>query len=628
MAPSRRLDSWKEIADYLRRDVRTAIRWEKEKGLPVHRIPGGSRHSVFAFANEIDDWMSGQDRELAHEVQAAVRLQPREHHGDGEPHGSLRTETLKTGIDTLEEDYGATSTSVSASPLSTSEAPFPGPLPFRFPRSRVAYLVVWAFAFCVGALLVGFTIRKIRAPNNPGPPIRSVAVLPLQNLSGDSSQDYLADGITEALITDLAQIHALRVISRTSIVGYKGTTKKLPEIARELSVDAVVEGSVARSGNEVRVTAQLVEAPSDTHLWAQTYQANARDLLDLQTRVARAIVQQVGVTLTPQERRRFNTVYLVNPEAHETYLLGRYYWNQRTPEAMLKSLELYEKAIRIDPTSAEAYGAMASAYITLFASDQFLPPRELEAKARAAAEKAISLDDTLAEPHAALAVAKAAEDYDWKGSDEEFQRAFELDPNYASAYHWYGYMLMYRGRVEEAYAEVQKGYRLDPLNPALMNAVTAVLEVSGKYQEALQQARKQLELDPHSYYAHWAMGDIYTCMGKYDDAVATYRSTLAITPGNPGIVARLCYALGMERHSTEALQRWHEVEQSHKGKYVSHTLGSWVYAGVGDRPRALQELEQAYQERSIGVLMLKDPHFDSLRSEPRFQEIAKRAGLD
>jgi tetratricopeptide (TPR) repeat protein len=226
------------------------------------------------------------------------------------------------------------------------------------------------------------------------------------------------------------------------------------------------------------------------------------------------------------------------------------------------------------------------------------------------------------------AVVKAAEDYDWRGSDAEFQRAFELDSNYASAHHWYGYMLMYRGQAVEASAEIQKGYRLDPLNPALMNAVTAVLEVSGKYQEALLQARKQLKLDPHSYYAHWAMGDIYTSMGKYDDAVASYRSTLAITPGNPGIVARLSYALGMEGHRTDALKLLSEVEQSHKGKYLSPALESWVYAGLGDRPRALQELDRAYRDRSIGVLMLRDPHFDSLRSEPRFKEIAKRAGLD
>ncbi len=627
MAPSRRLDSWKEIADYLRRDVRTAIRWEKEKGLPVHRIPGGSRHSVFAFANEIDNWMSGQDREFAHAVQGAVRQQPAAYSNDHARDGSVRTDTVRVGIETLEEEYGAGSTSVSNPRLAAPERASSAPIPHQFLHFRPAHLALAALALgVISLLIVGFTVRR-RAPSTPRASIHSVAVLPFQNLSGDASQEYLADGITEALLTDLAQIHALRVISRTSVVGYKGTTKKLPEIARELSVDAVVEGSVARSGNEVRVTAQLVEARSDTHLWAQTYEAHARDLLDMQTRVARAIAGQVRVDLTPQERRRLETVYLVRPEAHEDYLLGRYYWNQRTPDSMGKSLELYEKAVRIDPNSAEAYAAMASDYVTMLASDQF-PAREWEARARGAAEKAISLNDTLAEPHAALGIVKAVEDYDWKGSDAEFQRALDLDPNYASAHHWYGYMLMYRGHAAQASEEVQEAYRLDPLNPSIMTAFIGPLEFGGKHEEALRQVRKQIELDPHSFYANSAMGDIYTNLGKYDDAIAAYRETLTITPGNFAIVARLCYALGRAGRRREALQLLHEAEQNHKGKYLSHALESWAYAGVGDKPRALQELEEAYQDRSIGVLMLADAHFDSLRSEARFKQIAKQAGLD
>lgn len=264
--------------------------------------------------------------------------------------------------------------------------------------------------------------------------IRSVAVLPFQNLSRDSSQEYLADGITETLITDLAQVRALRVISRTSSSSYKGTTKKLPEIARELDVDAVVEGSVIRVGDRVRVSAQLIEASSDTHLWAHSYDGRLRDLLDLQSRVAQAIVQQVGVKLTSREQERIRTVRLVDPQAYEAYLLGRYHWNKRTPAAISKSLELFERATRIDQNAAEAYAAAACAYVTLLPGDNF-PPREIEAKGRAAAEKAISLDDALAEPHAALGVIKAAAEYDWTGSEAEFQNAFDRDPNNATAHH-------------------------------------------------------------------------------------------------------------------------------------------------------------------------------------------------
>jgi adenylate cyclase len=463
-------------------------------------------------------------------------------------------------------------------------------------------------------------------PHTPASQIRSVAVLPFQNLSGDSSQEYLADGITEALITDLAQIHALRVISRTSAWSYKGTTKKLPEIARELNVEAVVEGSVVRAGDRVRVSAQLIDASSDTHLWAQSYDANMHDLLDLQSRVAQAIVQQVGVKLTSQEQLRIRSVRLVNSEAYEAYLLGRYYWNKRTPADIQKGLELLDEATRIDSNAAEAYAAMASAYVTLLASENF-PPREMAAKARAAAERAISLDDALAEPHAALGVVKAAEAYDWVGCDAEFQKAFALDSNFASAHHWYGYMLMYRGRVTEAYEQLQKAARLDPLNAAIMVAVAGPLNFSGRYREALQQVRKQLALDPHSYYALWGLGQVYIHMDKFDEAASAYREALALTPGNPFVLALLCHALGLGGHRSEALGLLRELQRSRKGKYLSAGLECWAYLGLGDKARALERFEKAYEDRSLIPLFLRDTPYDFLRSEPRFQAIAKAIGL-
>jgi TolB-like protein/Flp pilus assembly protein TadD len=517
--------------------------------------------------------------------------------------------------------YAASFTVVAPTDLLGSVSAVPIP---QFRHRRHVYIALAALAFCVSALLVvRFAINRRQAAAFP---IHSVAVLPFQNLSGDPSQDYLADGITEDLVTDLAQIHALRVISRTSAWSYKGTTKKLSEIARELNVDAIVEGSVERSGDRVRITAQLISAPSDTHLWAQAYDGSMRDLLDLQSRVARTIVQQVGVNLTAQENLRIRTVHLINPEAHEAYLLGRYYWNQRTPAAITKSLDLFDKATRVDPNSAEAYAAMASAYVALLASDNF-PPRQLEAKVRTAAEKAISLDDSLAEPHAALGLVKAAEEYDWAGCDKEFQKAFERDPNYAPAHHWYGYMLMYRGRAAEAYEELQKALRLDPVNPVIMVALDGPLQHMGRDREALQQVLKQLEIDPHFYYALWGMGDLYTKMGKYDDAISAYRQALRITPGNPAVIARLCYALAKEGHRSEALQLLRKLEQSRKGAYVSGGLESWAYTGLGDKPRALQALEKAYRDRSIAALMLREHFYDSLRSEPRFEAIAKATGL-
>jgi TolB-like protein len=361
-------------------------------------------------------------------------------------------------------------------------------------------------------------------------PIRSVAVLPFQNLSADASQEYLADGLTEALISDLAQVRALRVISRTSTWTYKGTSRNLPQIARELNVDAVVEGSVVRAGDRVRVCAELIDAASDTHLWAQSYDAEVRDLLALQKRVVQTIVQQVGVQLTSWEQMRIGRVRLINPDAYEAYLLGRYHWNKRTPAAMDKSLELFDTATRIDPNAAEAYAAAASAYMTLLASENF-PPRESEAKARAAAEKAISLDDALAEPHAVLCVIKAAEEYDWPGSDEEFEKAVERDPNFATAHHWHGYMLMVRGMVNEAYEEMRKALRLDPLNVTIRIAMAGPLNYSGRYEEALQQTRKQFELEPQSFYALCGAAECYSNMDRFDEAKAAYQDALVVSPG-------------------------------------------------------------------------------------------------
>jgi TolB-like protein/DNA-binding winged helix-turn-helix (wHTH) protein/Tfp pilus assembly protein PilF len=488
--------------------------------------------------------------------------------------------------------------------------------------------------FISGALVIVAIIALVAIRHRPSRTvlprqIHSVAVLPLRNLSGDPSQDYLADGLTEALITDLAQIRAMRVISRTSVMAYKNPQKKLPEIARELNVDGVVEGSVIRAGDRVQITAQLVDATTDTHLWAKTFEGTMRDLLGLQAQAAQTIAQAVRVTLTPDEKLRLAAVHLMNPEAHELYLQGRYLWNQRAPAAMLKSLVFYENATKIDPRAAEAYAAMASVYITQLGSDQLFSLRQLEAKARAAANKALSIDEALAEPHAALALVKAAEEYGWKGSDAEFQRAFELDPNYATAHHWYAFMLLARGRYLQAYEEVQKAMQLDPLNQAEIGALAAALFGLKKHDLAMARTRKFLELEPTSYFGHWALADLFAASKKYDDAIAAYQETLRITPHNPGIVARLGYVLAMAGRSREARQQLQEIELAPKSAYSSGGLRAFVHIGLGERNRAIELLQKDYEQRSIGALMLVfDFHFDLLRSDPRFEALVRKIGLD
>ena len=457
-------------------------------------------------------------------------------------------------------------------------------------------------------------------------PIRSVAVLPFQNLSGDPSQEYLADGITETLITDLAQIRALRVISRTSAWTYKGTTKNLPQIARELNVDTVVEGSMMRSGNRIRVCAQLIDAGSDTHLWAQGYDIEMRDLLSLQSSVAQAIVQEVRVQLTPRERLRIGMVRLADPAAHDAYLLGRYHWNKRTSQAIDRAIELFEKARGIDPNAAEAYVGLASAYVILIVADR-APGRTLAAKGFSAAEKAIALDDALAEPHAALGVMKAVAEYDWAACDAEFEKAFERDCNNATAHHWYGYMLMYRGRTAEASRELEAAARLDPLNPTIMVAVGTPLLYSGKYEQCLQQYRKQLELDPRFFHALWGLGEVYLNIGEFDNAARAYREALAVSPRSPFNVAKLCYALAKGGHREEAIVLLRKLEEGLEGDYVSPGVMAIAYAGFDDTSRTLAALEHAYESRSFTMLILREVYFNSLRSEPKFQAIGRATGL-
>lgn len=498
------------------------------------------------------------------------------------------------------------------------------------PRPRASQLRLLIAGSCVLALLVaGFVLLgKVRLLSSAPRRIHSVAVLPLQNLSGDPSQEYLADGLTEALVTDLAQVRSLRVISRTSIMTYKGTKKKLPEIARELNVDAVVEGSVMRSGDQVQVTAQLIEAPTDTHLWAETYEGSQRDLLVMQNRMAQAIVQQVRVALTPEEKLRLTKVHLVSPESHEDYLQGRYFWNRRTPAALLSSLELYEKATKADPNSAEAYAAMATVYGTMVATDQF-PPQEMEGKAKAAALKALSLNETLAEPHAVMGYMKAVGDYDWNGSFAELERAIELDPSYALAHHWYGYMLECRGRFDDALREVHKAQELDPLNLAEQESPAQVLYWSRKYDDCIAVSRKTLELDPNFFYAHMFMGDCLEQLTRYDEAISELQETLRITPKNTAVMARLGNVLGKVGRKRDALELLKQMEQVRQSEYNSAGLQAWIYAGIGDRERTLEMLEQDENQRGTTTLFLRDDaKLDFVRTDPRFIALLKKTHLD
>jgi TolB-like protein/Tfp pilus assembly protein PilF/tRNA A-37 threonylcarbamoyl transferase component Bud32 len=460
--------------------------------------------------------------------------------------------------------------------------------------------------------------------------IQSLAVLPLENLSHDPEQEYFADGMTEELITTLSKIKALKVISRTSVMHYKGTQKTVPEIARELSVDAVVEGSVLRSGDRVRITVQLIQAEQDRHLWAESYERDLRDVLALQSEVARAIAGEIRTKVTPQEQERLASVRPVDPQAHELYLKGRYYWNKRTPDTLKQSLEYFEQAIEKDPSYAPAYAGLADSYNMLGAGFYaVLPPKQAYPKAKAAATRALQLDSSLAEAHTSLAWAKVFFDWDWQGGEREFARAIELNPGYANAHHWYAVYLTIMGRHSEAIAEDRKAETLDPLS-LIISADVAMqaLGPAGLYDQEVQQCRKTLEMDPSFPLAHACLSDAYKNKRMYAGAIAEMQKAIDLSGGSVVWISALAQTYALAGRRDEAIKVLRQLQARSKQEFVSANLFAYIYAGMGDKDQAFAWLEKAYEERSDLVGGFKvGRQLDPLRSDPRYQDFLRRMNL-
>jgi adenylate cyclase len=457
--------------------------------------------------------------------------------------------------------------------------------------------------------------------------IRSIAVLPLDNFSGDPNQEYFVDGLTDELTTDLATVSALRVISRSSVMQFKGAHRPpTPEIAKLLNVDAVVEGSVMRVGDKVRVTAQLIDAPADRHMWAKNYERDSKDVLAMQDEIAQAIAREVNVELTPAEQAHFANSRAVNPQAHEAYLKGRYYMGKLTAEGHRKAGEQFALAIKADPNFALAYTGLADLYIGL--DDTALPPNEAAPNARAAAEKALQLDDSLAEAHTALGGVKLWYDFDWPGAENEFRRAIELNPSYAHAHDWYGWLLEYEARLDESLAEMRQASELDPLSAEITSDVADPLYHQGNYEAAKEQCGKALELDPGFVVAHIRLGIIDFEAGKFTEAIAELEKARAMDP-SPLVAGFLGYAYAKSGDRDKAQAIIAELNQASSRQYVSPYYIATVYLGLGDKQRALDGLEKAYEARSQWLTFLKvDKTFDPLRSEPRFIALLKKMGLD
>ncbi len=450
--------------------------------------------------------------------------------------------------------------------------------------------------------------------------IESLAVLPLENLSRDPEQEYFAEGMTEALINSLAKIGALRVVSRTTAMHYKGVHRPLRELAQELHVDGIVEGTVQRSGERLRISAQLLHAPTDTHIWAESYDRDLRDVLALQSEVAQAIAREIRIKLTPVDQARFAEARPVDPEAYEAYLKGRYYWNRRP--GVRKGIEYFEQAIAKDPTYAAAYAGLADCLSALSAWG-VVPANEGCVKAKVLAEKALKLDPSSGEAHSSLALA-AMYDFDFLTAQREFERSLELSPRYATGHHLFGFYLGAMGRYEEAYTELQRAIRLDPLL-GLTNAFLGYIYLyARRYDQAIEQFMKTLELDPDSAFAHGGLGWAYRCKSLHEPAVAAARKAVELWHG-PSPVSWLGEAYAAAGRRGEAHKILEQLHELSKQRYVTPYGVARIYAALGQKEDALHWLETAYRQRAEWMVLLKvDPCLDDLRPYPRFVDLMRR----
>jgi TolB-like protein/DNA-binding winged helix-turn-helix (wHTH) protein/Flp pilus assembly protein TadD len=493
---------------------------------------------------------------------------------------------------------------------------------------RVRWPLAWKRSGLALLLVAGIvTVWMLRSKNSPAPVIRSLAVLPLENLSGDPSQDYFSDGMTDELITELGQISQLRVISRTSVMTYKGARRSLPEIARDLNVDAVVEGTVLRSGDRVRITAQLIQAPADKHLWAQSYEGDVRETLALQRQVARAIAEEIRIELTPHERDVLKSVKSVNAEAYEAYLKGRYFWNKRTGDGLRKAVDYFQQAIEKDPNYAPAYTGLADSFALLGDWEYgVMAPTEAYPQAKAAATKALELDSNLGEAHISLAFSLDGFDWDFASAEREFRRGIELNPGYATGHQWYAGHLTLFGKDNQAIAEMKKAEDLDPVSLIIGADLAEDLLIAHQYEDAIQRSRKTMDMDPHFALAHYQLGQAFLQKHRYDEAIAELQKAVAFSGGSTTSTSSLAYAYAVSGRRNEALKILSDLKSQPSEKFSNAPEIALVYIGLDDKDQAMAWLEKGYAERfNPGVLMR--PLFFPLRSDPRFQDLLHRIGL-
>ncbi len=465
--------------------------------------------------------------------------------------------------------------------------------------------------------------------NNQDQTISSIAVLPLENLSADPDQQYFADGMTDVLIAELAQISALRVISRTSVMQYKSTKKLIPEIARELNVDALIEGTVLQDGDQVRITVQLLRAKPEEHLWAQNYLRNLENIISLQEEVARSIADTIQITLTQAEKLRLASARPVDPKAFEYYLRGRHSWNERTFTDFNKSYEYFKKAIEADPTYAPAYVGIAD-YYTMLGFYSMLAPNQAFPQAKEAVEKALKLDNDLAEGYTSLAYIKMLYDWDWLGAEKDFHKAIQLNPNYSVAFQWYGEFLSDMGRHEEAIEASEKAQSLDPFSPIAKVQLAGSLYNAGYLKRAISVYNEVLELEPDFLSAHFFLSYAYVSLRKFNEAINEAEFVAASANERvPGLTIPLGYAYARAGRISEAEEILDGLIQSSQKAYVTPFGIATIYSALGKKDMAFEWLEKAYKARDNWLLqILVHPSLNELRSDPRFDALVKKMGLN
>jgi pentatricopeptide repeat protein len=571
--PERRLDSWKEIAAYLNRDVTTVQRWEKREGMPVYRHVHDKRGSVYAVPEELDAW-----RENRRPAEEATEAEP-----------------------------AAIDESVA-----------------RWRGSRM-WWVVAAVVVCI-ALGAGYVAWRGHARTVAGPQIRSLAVLPLRNISGDPSQDYLADGITEELIGKLAGIRELRVISHTSVMRFKDPKQSVPEIAKALGVDAVVEGSVSREGSRIRVTAQLIRGATDEHFWSETYDREMSDALPLESELAQAIAEKVRVTVTGQEQQRLTAARTVAPEVYESYLKGRYAFDATGRAGLEQSVVYFNDALAKDPTFAPAYVGLAEAYTELGTVSAGVSPAETRPKVMSAARKAIELDPDLAEAHVMLANS-LQEQWQWAAAETEYKRALELQPNNASAHSWYALWLSCQGRTDEAVSWVRRGRELDPVAVS-GGSVAWILFQAHRFDEAIREARDTLAVRPDDIGALSTLGFALLGKGQAAEAIPVLENADALSRGSPAVDGILIRAYARAGRREDALRLLEQLKKRREAGFFPAAAFVNAYLGLGDKEQAFVWLEEAFKEQSNILQFVKThPFFDPIRSDPRFVDLQRRVGL-